>query len=233
MEHALTSARPGARDDEPSDEAVLDLVRGGDAARFEVLMRRYNARLFRVARSIVGDDDEAEDVVQEAYVRAWTKLEQFEGRASFATWLTRIAVHEALARGRRRRRERARGALAPDASEGGTPVSEDVRDEAPGPQEVASGRELTALLEQAVDALPEAARVVFVLREVEGLSGAETAAALDTTEGAVKVRLHRARAALRRELEARAAGAVRELFAFHASRCDRVVARVLARIGAR
>ncbi len=233
MEQVRTGGHASARtDDAPSDEAVLDLVRAGDAARFEVLMRRYNARLFRVARSITGDDDEAEDVMQEAYVRAWTKLDQFEGRASFATWLTRIAVHEALARGRRRRRERPRGAWAGDGEEGGGGMSEQVRDDAPGPQELASGHELQELLEQAVDALPDAGRVVFVLREVEGLSGAETAAALDLTEGAVKVRLHRARAALRRELEARAAGAMRDLFAFHAPRCDRVVARVLARITA-
>lgn len=232
-QEARTAARAGASDDHLKDDEVLDLVRAGDAARFEVLMRRYNARLFRIARSITGDDDEAEDVMQEAYVRAWTKLDTFEGRSSFATWLTRIAVHEALARGRRRRRERARAPQAIDVRTGGTAVSEQVRDEAPGPHEVAAGHELLGLLEEAVDALPDAARVVFVLREVEGLSGAEAAAALDLTEGAVKVRLHRARAALRRELEARAAGAVRELFAFHAPRCDRVVARVLARIGAR
>lgn len=230
---AVGTERADGRGAAPSDEEVLERVRAGEAACFEVLMRRYNARLFRVARSIVGDDDEAEDVMQEAYVRAWTKLDQFEGRSSFATWLTRIAVHEALARRRRSGRERASEAGALDARAGGRPVSDEVRDAAPGPQEVAVDHELAALLQQAVDALPEPARVVFVLREVEGLSGAETAAALDLTEGAVKVRLHRARAALRRELEARAASAMRELYAFHAPRCDRVVARVLARIGAR
>jgi RNA polymerase sigma-70 factor, ECF subfamily len=209
---------------------VVARVRAGDSARFEVLMRRYNARLFRVARAIVGDDDEAEDVVQEAYVRAWSKLEQFEGRASFATWLTRIAVHEALARARRRGREHTFAVGRADADEGGFAVNDDVRDAAPGPVEVASDHEVVALLQAAVDDLPDAHRLVFVLREVEGLSGAETAQALETTEGAVKVRLHRARAALRKALEARAAGAMKELYAFHATRCDRVVAAVFARI---
>lgn len=164
-------------------------------------------------------------------VRAWSKLEQFEGRASFATWLTRIAVHEALARVRRRGREHGFAVGRADADEeGGFAVSDDVRDDAPGPQDVAAGREVLALLQGAVDDLPDAHRLVFVLREVEGLSGAETAEALDTTEGAVKVRLHRARAALRRSLEARAGAVMKELYAFHATRCDRVVRAVFARV---
>ena len=111
-------------------------------------------------------------------------------------------------------------------------MSQDVRDDAPGPQEVAAGRELERALEAALDELPETYRVVFVLREVEGLSGAETADALELTEGAVKVRLHRARAALRGALEARAAAVMKDVYAFHAVRCDRVVARVLARLNA-
>lgn len=214
-----------------TDEDVLARLRVGDSAQFEVIMRRYNSRLFRVARAIVADDDEAEDVVQEAYVRAWSKLDQFEGRASFATWLTRIAVHEALARARRRRREHAGSFGVGAADEGGPMVDGDeVRDAGPGPQELAAGHELLTVLQAAVDALPDAHRLVFVLREVEGLSGAEAAEALETTEGAVKVRLHRARAALRRHLEARASADLEEVYAFHAVRCDRVVERVLARI---
>jgi RNA polymerase sigma-70 factor, ECF subfamily len=198
---------------------MQEVVQVGDVAAFEALVRRYNARLFRVARAIVQDDDEAEDVVQEAYVRAWTKLEQFEGRSSFATWLTRIAVHEALARKARRAREAARG---------GASVVDDVRDAGPGPQELATRREAARLLERAIDDLPEPYRVVYVLREVQGLSGAETADALELTEGAVKVRLHRARAALRRALEARPS----EAFSFDGARCDRLTARTMLRLTA-
>lgn len=209
------------------DEDVVARVRGGDAAQFEVIMRRYNSRLFRIARSIVGDDDEAEDVVQESYVRAWSKLEQFEGRSSFATWLTRIAVHEALARARRRGREQAFGVGAGDDDKGvHMGNGDEVRDVAPGPQDLACNQELRHLLDDAVDQLPESQRLVFVLRDVEGLSGAQAAEALETTEGAVKVRLHRARGALRRIIE----GRMKEVYEFHAVRCDRVVARVLRRI---
>ncbi|MGE3176646.1 MAG: RNA polymerase sigma factor [Vicinamibacterales bacterium] len=217
----------------PVDEDVVARVRAGDPAQFEVLMRRYNARLFRVARAIVADDDEAEDVVQESYVRAWSKLHQFEGRASFATWLTRIAVHEALARVRRRSRLVALGVGRDDevVERGRLQMAggDQVIDEGPGPAEIAAGRELMARLQAAIDDLPDAYRLVFVLREVEGLSGAEAADALETTEGAVKVRLHRARVALRNSLQ-HSSNDLKEVYAFHATRCDRVVRRVFERI---
>lgn len=213
------------------DEDVVHRVRSGDSATFELIMRRYNSRLYRIARSIVGDDDEAEDVVQESYVRAWSKLAQFEGRSSFATWLTRIAVHEALARARRHGREHGFDHGVDCEDEGALMgTGDEVRDSAPGPDEVAASKELRRLLDAAVDELPEGYRLVLVLRDIEGLTGAEAAAALDTTEGNVKVRLHRARGALRRLLEARAARALKSVYEFHAVRCDRVVARVLERI---
>lgn len=212
------------------DDDVVARVRDGDAAQFELIMRRYNARLFRIARSIVGEDDEAEDVVQESYVRAWSKLVQFEGRSSFATWLTRIAVHEALARVRRRGREHAFGVDGDGADEGAHMRGEDeVRDDAPGPQDVASTHELRRLLESAIDELPGSYRLVFVLRDVEGLSGAEAAQALETSEGNVKVRLHRARRALRQIMETRTSSALKDVYDFHAVRCDRVVKRVFER----
>lgn len=212
-----------------ADEEVVARVTAGDRALFEVLMRRHNQRLFRVARSILGDDAGAEDVMQEAYVRAFENLDQFAGRARFSTWLTKIAVHEALARRRRGRR------LV------GLPAAEDLdrelaaergNGEPPSPEEESARGELRETLRRAVDALPSTLRVVFVLREVEKLSTAETAAALGLGESAVKVRLHRARRALRDDLERRIGATAGDLYAFYAPRCDRVVAAVLERIGA-
>lgn len=184
-------------------------------------MRRHNQRLFRLARAVVRDDREAEDVVQDAYVRAFTHLGQFEGRARFATWLSRIALHEALARVRRRRRF---AALPEEVT------LSDLPNPRPGPEDRAANRELAAALAAAVDALPESHRAVFVLRDVEGLSTAETAEVLGLSQPNVKVRLHRARAALRADLERRLGGEVPRLWSFDGERCDRVVTSVLARL---
>jgi RNA polymerase sigma-70 factor, ECF subfamily len=207
------------------DDEVVRRVREGEAALFEVLMRRYNQRLYRAARSIVKDEDEAEDVMQQAYVNAFQHLDQFAGRASFATWLTRIAVHEALARRRRRGRAVEIEAMQSDDGEAGALTSTD-----PDPEEQALTGELRRTLEAALDCLSPMYRVVFVLREVEGLGTAETASCLETSEDVVKTRLHRARALLQRELLARAGQGARHAFTFRAYRCDRVVGAVLARI---
>lgn len=184
-------------------------------------MRRHNQRLFRLARAVVRDDREAEDVVQEAYVRAFTNLDQFAGRARFATWLSRIALHEALARVRRGRRF---AALPEEVT------LSDLPNPRPGPEDHAANRELAAALAAAVDALPESHRAVFVLRDVEGMSTAETAEVLGLSVPNVKVRLHRARAALRADLERRLGGEVPRLWSFDGERCDRVVAGVLERV---
>lgn len=208
------------------DEQVVSRVLSGEIELFEILMRRYNQRLYRVARSILSDDGEAEDVMQDAYVRAYSHLGQFAGRSSFATWLTRIAVYEALARARRGRRlvqiedltSRAEGAM-----KFSSPAEA-------GPEQRVIQRDLQNVLEVAMEALPESFRSVLMLREVEGLSTAETAECLGIGESLVKTRLHRARAALRHELENRSRAALGEAFPFHLSRCDRVVAAVFARI---
>jgi RNA polymerase sigma-70 factor (ECF subfamily) len=214
-----------------ADEEVVARVLAGDLALFEVLMRRHNQRLYRTARAIVRDEAEAEDVMQETYVRAFAALRQFEGRAQWSTWLTRIAVNEALAR------VRARGRFV--SREASEIMEDDAMAEDPqrpvrleGPEATASARELGALVERAIDELPDTYRTVFVLREVQELSTAETAACLDVSEELVKVRLHRARAELRRHMDARLGAATREVFDFHATRCDRVVAAVLERIRA-
>lgn len=223
----------GAVDERPewkalSDEEVVRRVRAGDSALFEVVMRRYNQRLYRVARTILRDDAEAEDVMQHAYVQGYLHLGQFAGRASFSTWLTKIAVYEALARARRRGRE-----LPTD------PLPELREDTMTGPktwgaspEEQALRGEARALIEAAIDGLPASYRAVVVLRDVEGMSTAETAECLDLSVEAVKTRLHRARALLREDLFQRAGVVTSEAFSFHLSRCDRVVAAVLERLRA-
>ncbi len=204
---------------EVSDQEVLERVRAGEHELYEILMRRYNQRLYRVARSILRNDAEAEDVMQDAYVRAFEHLDQFAGEALFSTWLTKIAVHEALRRARR-------AARVEDLE-----VMANVRSDTRDPERQAYDGELRRVLERAVDALPESYRLVFVLRAVEGLSVAETAACLELGEEAVKTRLHRARRLLRQDLEERAGIVAAEAFPFHLSRCDGVVRAVLRRIG--
>lgn len=207
-----------------ADEEIVTRVLAGEKALFEVLVRRYNQRLYRVALGILGNDAEAEDVMQDAYVRAYTHLAQFAGEARFSTWLTRIAVYEALARARRRRRAVEMDAMPDRAKETLTISTEQ------NPEERAIGRDLQSVLETAIQALPEAYRVVVLLRDVEGLNTAEAAGCLGLSEPLVKVRLHRGRAMLRRDLAARAHGALDGVFQFHLSRCDRVVAAVMRRI---
>lgn len=209
-----------------TDDILVERIRGGESALFEVLMRRYNQRLYRVARAILRDDGEAEDVMQHAYVAAYTHIETFAARARFSTWLTKIAVYEALARARRRKREAA-VAAPPRAGEDAMSL---LTSSVPDPEKEALTRELRALLESAIAALPPRYRAVFVLREVEGLDTAETAACLDVSEDVVKTRLHRARALLRKALFQRAGLVSSAAFPFHLSRCDRVVAGVFGRL---
>jgi RNA polymerase sigma-70 factor, ECF subfamily len=208
-----------------TDAEVVDRVRAGETALFEILMRRHNQRVYRVARAVVKDETEAEDVMQQAYINAFTHLGQFEQRSQFSTWLTRITVYEALARRRKRKNEEP---LADsESAEGGDMrlMSTDA-----DPERQAYAHELGRVLEHAVDALPEGYRTVFMLREIEGLSTSETAEGLDLGEEAVKTRLHRARAMVRRTITDQLGAAGREAYQFHATRCDRVVAAVLDRL---
>jgi RNA polymerase sigma-70 factor, ECF subfamily len=215
------------RQEKWSDEQIVSRVLSGDTALYELLMRRYNRLLYRVARSILRDDAEAEDVMQDAYVRAYQHLGSFEGRAKFATWLTRIAVHEALARARKRSRFQAHDfseepigdAMKPLASTGRTP------------EQQVYDREVADVLEKAILALSEEHRLVFILRDVEGMSTEATAESLNLTEENVKVRLHRARAALRKRLYAEIGENASDCFQLHASRCDCVVKHVFEVLG--
>jgi len=208
-----------------SDREVVDRVRNGETALFEILMRRHNQRVYRAARAILKDESEAEDAMQQAYINAFLHLEQFESRAQFSTWLTRITIYEALARRRKRRPEEP---LSINDDEGHGP--EAVSSSEISPERQAYSGELARLIEDAVDALPESYRAVFMLREVEGLSTLETAEGLGVGEEAVKTRLHRARAMVRQTLSDRLGASASQAFQFHAPRCDRVVAAVLAEI---
>jgi RNA polymerase sigma-70 factor, ECF subfamily len=209
-----------------SDEEIVERVLGGDTAMFEILMRRYNQRIYRMARSVLKDDDEAEDVMQDAYFRAYEHLGQFEGRAAFSTWLTRIALYEALARKKRRGRYDELDAI--EESKGDSTMI--LKSGKPDPEQNVAQSELRGLLENAIEGLPEDFRTVVMLREVEEMNVAETAATLGVSESLVKTRLHRAHAMLRRDLHARAQGRFPNLYAFHAVRCDRVVKAVFERI---
>ena len=208
-----------------TDEEVVDRVKDGDTALYEILMRRYNQRLYRLTVAILRDAAEAEDVIQDAYVRAYEHLEQFEGRAPFASWLTRIAVHEALARIRQR------GHYEPlDETEDGE-ISMKTVDTTPDPEQNASRSETSELLEAAVLGLPEAYRTVVMLRDVEEMSTKDAAEVLELTEENVKVRLHRGHAMMRSWLLARVGSSGKNAFPFMGERCDRVVQGVLARLG--
>jgi len=204
-----------------SDEEIVGRVLEGDAAMFEVLMRRYNQRVYRAVRAVLRDDDQAEDVMQQAYLNAYAHLGQFERRAQFSTWLTRIAVNEALAR---------RGKRA--AGEEDESMMELVASSAPDPEQQTLAAELREVMQREVEALPDSFRSVFVLREVEGLSTSEASETLGISEDLVKQRLHRARTQLRDNLYRRAGVTLESLYAFGNARCDRVVAAVMTRLAA-
>jgi len=207
-----------------SDDEVVRRVLDGDVALFEIIMRRYNQRLFRVVRSVVRADSEAEDIIQEAYVRAYEHLSQFEGRAKFSTWLTKIAIYEGYARVRRFDYRNVDNVSK--LEDEGVDVKSKERD----PEQQAFNDEIKRLLERAFDAIPDDYRSVFMLREIEGLSTAETAECLEISEENVKTRLHRARVLLQRELYSAAGATAATAFQFLGARCDRVVARVMERI---
>lgn len=209
---------------ELSDDALIGQVLGGNTAAFELLMRRYNERIYRAARAIVRDEHEAEDVMQQAYVNAFSHLRQFNGSARFSTWLTRIAINEALARIRRQDR------FAPFDDESSNVEPFVSPRAAENPERQAFAGELRGLLEWAIDNLPDGMREVFVLREVEGLNTLDVAESLGVSEDVVKTRLSRARATLRRLLMERTGATAPDAFRFYRPRCDRIVARVLERI---
>jgi RNA polymerase sigma-70 factor (ECF subfamily) len=208
------------------DEEIVRRVRAGEVALFEVLMRRHNPLVYRAIRGILRDEAEVEDAMQQAYLNAFVNLGDFAGAAAFSTWLVRIALNEALGRLRRGARLEVVAEVPENA--------EALMEHPPGnPEDRAAAREAIHLLEAAVDRLPPAYRSVFMLREVQQLSTAEAAESLGLSEENVKVRLHRARLALKDALLAEVGPSAAAAFPFLAPRCNRVVAGVMARISPR
>ena len=214
-----------------SDIDLAALAHGGSGAAFREIMQRNNQRLYRLARSVVRNDHEAEDVVQEAYCRAFAALGTFRGESSLSTWLSRIAINEALSR---RRRQKANVELEAveeaQCRPGAEVIAFPLMSPQSAPERAAAQMEMRRTLEQAIDGLPEAFRVVFALREVEGLSTLETADLLGIRHETVKTRLHRAKHILKESLERRMGEVLTEAFPFGSVRCARLTAAVLERL---
>jgi len=207
--------------EELQDPEVVSRVLNGERGLFELLMRRHNPLVYRTIRGVIRDDSEVEDVMQEAYVAAFTHLSRFRSESRFSTWLVRIAINAALQRLRKRGEQ---VDLDADA------LPEPAQPPSSSPETQAMVHEASKALERAVNELPPSYRMVFILREVEGLSTAEVADALKLSEENVKQRLHRGKAQLRETLYAQVGEHAREAFSFPATRCDRVVAHVLRTI---
>jgi RNA polymerase sigma-70 factor (ECF subfamily) len=214
------------------DGELVRLARQGEAAAFGEIMRRNNRHLFRAARGVLRDDVEAEDVVQEAYVRAFRSLADFRGDSSLSTWLTRIALNEALGRLRRRRNMVGLETIEGAQRGGGARILMFPTEQAGSdPEGAAARREIRRLLEEAIDELPEGFRLVLVARDVDGMSVEEAAQILGVRPETVRTRLHRARRLLRAALDQRLGDTLRDVFPFDGARCARMTESVLARLG--
>ena len=212
---------------------LVRLARNRDGAAFRAIMQRSNRRLYRIARAVVNNDSEAEDVVQEAYVRAFTGLKDFRGDSSLATWPSRIVLNEAMGRLRRRRPTVDVAVLEGAQARQGEVVPFPLASTESDPERTIAQRQIGALLESAIDELPEPFRTVLVARAVEGMSIEETAALFGLKPETVKTRLHRARHLLREALEKQIGPVLADAFPFDGRRCARMTEAVLARIGAK
>lgn len=231
MPSIMPAQRPAAALSSLDDQALVALVTREDHAAFEVLMRRHNTRLFRVARAVMRSDDAAEDVLQEGYLHAYRHIGDFRGDAQVGTWLTRIVINQALMRLRRERRERVVVPFTGRADDEGHEMEASVADErSESPQERAVRMDARRLLEQRIDELPVAFRTVFVMRDVEEMSVDETAECLGIPSATVRTRLFRARALLRQALSRDLDVAAGDVFSFAGARCDRIVTGVLTRL---
>jgi len=213
------------------DAELVELARQRDSRAFRVIMRRHNRRLYRIARAVSGDDSEAEDVVQEAYFHAFANLGNFRGDSSLATWLTRIALNEALGRLRRQRPMVELSMLDAESEDETHVIPFPLMAVNCDPERTVAQREIRRLIERAIDHLPEVFRIVFVMREIEELSIEETAGFLSLPQATVKTRLHRARRLLRQALDEQLAPALADAFPFDGMRCARMAQRVMERLG--
>ncbi|TIN30412.1 MAG: RNA polymerase sigma factor [Mesorhizobium sp.] len=221
MPVVLTAVPSAASDDMQLVRRAL--ARDGDA--FRTIIKTHNQRLYRIARGVVRNDSEAEDIVQEAYVRAFAHLDAFRGDSSLATWLSRIVINEALGRLRKRRRTVA----LPE-----NPQAEIIRfplNPSDDPERTMAQRQILHLVEQATDSLPDVYRTVFVARVIEGLSIEETADLLGVRPQTIKTRLHRARALVRKALDDQIGPVLLDAFPFAGRRCERLTSAVMRRLG--
>lgn len=208
-------------DSESEDATLIAAARDGTRTSLERLIRRHNQQLYRIARAQLGNDDEAEDVTQQAWVQIVSALHQWDARGPFAAWAATVVVNAC--------RARRRGAVEETSYD----EADDVRPPPPGPDEEAQRLEVRRFLERNIDALPSSLRVVLVMRDLEGFSSAEAGAALNISEAAVRVRLHRARQTLQRSLDDQLQDEARAVYPFLGVRCDRITHAVLAAVGAR
>ena len=222
---AIPVKMPGVAEALSGDLMLVQRALARDAGAFRTIIKTYNQRLYRIARGILRNDAEAEDVVQEAYVRAFANLAAFRGDASLATWLSRIVINEALGRLRKRRRTVA----MPE-----NPEAQIIRfplNPSDDPERTMAQRQILALVERATDSLPDIYRMVFVARVIEGLSMEETADLLGVRPETVKTRLHRARSLLRKALDDEIGPVLLDAFPFAGRRCERLTKAVMGRLG--
>lgn len=229
MEQTARSRRSGA---ELDDAQLIAAARRGDHRAFRTIMERNNRRLYRLARALLKDDADAEEVVQESYLRAFAALPSFRGEASLATWLTRIVLNEALGRKRKTKATVELTAVEAMQERPGQIIWFPLMNPDANPERAVAQREIRKLLENAIDGLPEPFRLVFVMRDVEEMSIEETAMLLSIRPETVKTRLHRARRLLREALDQRLASTLKDSFPFAGARCARITDTVLTRIGA-
>jgi len=221
----MPATMPGVAEAFSSDLLLVQRSLARDAGAFRTIIKTYNQRLYRIARGILRNDAEAEDVVQEAYVRAFASLAAFRGDASLATWLSRIVINEALGRLRKRRRIVA----MPE-----NPEAQVIRfplNPSDDPERTMAQRQILALVERATDSLPDIYRMVFVARVIEGLSMEETADLLGVRPETIKTRLHRARSLLRKALDDEIGPVLLDAFPFAGRRCERLTNAVMGRLG--
>jgi RNA polymerase sigma-70 factor (ECF subfamily) len=228
----MTNPARTASGSSATDADLVEAIRRHESSAFEALMRRHNGKLFRIARAILKDDADAEDALQDGYLQAYRRIDEFRGDAQLSTWLVRIVINQALMRLRRQKRDRVVVPFGGDQGADGGPSADVADDRGESPSDAALRGEVRRLLERRIDELPVAFRTVFVMREVEDMTVEETAAGLSIPAATVRTRLFRARALLREALARDMDPAMVEVFGFAGARCDRIVERVLSLLNA-